>query len=221
MKHRIALSLFTSRVRHDIEDVREVIEIAERNLKREIKNLRERVDNDLDSISDKEEKKFAIGWYEDDFVRLDRVYPNIQRRALFTTLMCITEADLLLGCRMCKRAFDIPKEFKKRGNKRTIIQAMDYLRTHLEIRDYSFKSHWDLLQNLWLMRNAIVHNDGKPKPSERESIAKFCDSSPTIELDSLNRIILKEGSVQMALNAVELFFSRLIDEIKRNKLPNQ
>lgn len=221
MKHWVALHLFTSRVRHDIEDIRDVIELAESNLKSEMKRLQERVDGELRGIADDDEREFASGWYEDDFVRLDKIYPEIQRRALFTTLMCVTEADMLLGCRMCKRAFEIPKEFKKKGNTRTIVQAMEYLRSHLDIRDRSLAPHWELLQNLWSIRNALVHNDGKAKPSERESIATFCDPIPTLELDHHGRIILKAGSVEMALHAVDLFFSRLIDEIKRNKLPNK
>jgi hypothetical protein len=206
-------------VHHDIEDLREVIDFTETNLKGEVKRLEQRVTKELEGIA-AEEKEYAIGWYADDFVRLDKVYPNIQRRALFITLMCVTEADLLLGCRMCHRAFDIPQEFKKKENKRIINQAMEYLEGHLTIRERSLKSHWELVQNLWLIRNALVHNDGIPRPSDIETISEFCLSIPTLELDHLNRIILKEGSVQMALHAVDLFFSCLIDEINRNELLN-
>ncbi|MBI5748548.1 MAG: hypothetical protein HZA00_05430 [Nitrospinae bacterium] len=60
-----------------------------------------------------------------------------------------------------------------------------------------------------------------PKPSELKTISEFCAPISTIELDHHNRIILKEGSVQMALHVVGLFFSRLINEIKRNKMSTQ
>ncbi|MBI5748549.1 MAG: hypothetical protein HZA00_05435 [Nitrospinae bacterium] len=148
MKHRMALHLFTNRVHHDIKNLREVVDLTERHLKGEVKRLEERVTKELEGISEKEEKEYTIGWYADDFVRLDKVYPNIQRRALFTTLMCMTEADLLLGCLMCRHAFKIPEEFKKKGNKRTIVQAMEYLQAHLTIRDRSLNSEWELVQNL-------------------------------------------------------------------------
>ncbi|MCJ7601660.1 MAG: hypothetical protein MUO63_09195 [Desulfobulbaceae bacterium] len=217
----MALDLFTSHVRHDIEDLREVVDLTERYLKGEVKRLERRVTKELKEISGEEEREFTIGWYADDFVRLDRVYPHIQRRALFTTLMCMTEADLILGCRMCRRAFEIPQEFKKKGNERVIVQALAYLQKHLTIRDRSLKRPWELVQNLWSVRNALVHNDGKPKPLDLQSISDFCAPIPTLELDHHNRIILKEGSVQMALHAVNQFFTCLIDEIKRNKLPNQ
>lgn len=221
MKYRMALHLFTSRVSNDIEDLREVVDLTERHLKGEVKRLERRVATELNDIPGKEEREYTIGWYTDDFVRLDKIYPQIQRRALFTTLMCMMEADLMLGCQMCRRAFEIPQEFKKKGNERAIVQALSYLKEHLTIRDRSLNPHWELVQNLWSVRNALVHNDGKPKPSDLQSISDFCVPIPTLELDHHNRIILKEGSVQMALHAVNLFFTRLIDEIKRNKLPTR
>lgn len=217
----MALHLFTSRVRHDIKDLRKVVDFTERYLKGEAKRLERRVAKELKKISEEEERGYVIGWYTDDFVRLDKVYPQIQRRALFTTLMCMTEADLILGCQMCCRAFEIPQEFKKKGNERIIVQALAYLQEHLTIRERFLKLHWEFVQNLWSVRNVLVHNDGKPRPSDLKSISDFCATTPTLELDHHSRIILKEGSVEMALHAVNLFFTRLIFEIKRNKLPNQ
>ena len=220
MKHIVALHIFTSRVHHDFTNIRELIDISECHLKSEIKRLEERVTEEIQNTPE-DEKEFTIGWYADDFVCLDKVYPNIQRRALFTTLMGMVEADMLLGCRICRRAFNFPKEFKNKGNTRMIVQAMDYLRTHLTIRERLVKTQWNFIQNLWLIRNAIVHNDGKPKPSNLKAVSEFCEPIPTIELDHHNRIILKEGSVQIALHYVNQFFSRLIDEIKKNELPQQ
>ena len=221
MRHRIALHIFTSRVHDDLQDLQDVVDLAEGHLKAEAKRLENRVSEELRKITEKDEREFAIGWYTDDFVRLDRVYPNIQRRALFLTLMCMAEADLLLACEMCRRAFEIPKAFKKKGNVRTIVQAMSYLQEHLTIRERPLRPHWDYVQGLWSIRNAIVHNDGIPKPSELDEVTKFCAPIPTLEMDHHNRIIFKEGSVEIVRHCVGLFFSRLIYEIKRNKLPDQ
>ncbi len=222
MKNNMALHLFTSRVTHDIEDLREVVDLTERHLKGEAKRLERRVARELKEIAGKEEREYTTGWYADDFVRLDKVYPQIQRRALFTTLMCMMEADLILGCQMCWRAFEIPQELKiKNGKNRIIAQALAYLQEHLTIRYRFLEYDWKLVQNLWSVRNALVHNDGKPKPSDLQLIADFCAPIPTLELDHHNRIILKEGSVQMALHAVDSFFRCLITEINRNKLPNK
>lgn len=220
MKHRVILNSLLGIVHSDINDLRDVVDFTEQYLKEEVARLENRVAKELDSLTHEEEKNFAIGWYADDFNRLDKVYPIIQRRALFITLMCMTESNLLLTCRMCHSAYEIPKEFKKKGNDRLIVQALSYLQEHLMIRDRQLKPHWEILQNLWAIRNALVHNDGKPKPAELNNVSKFCAPIPTLELDHHNRIILKKGSVHMALNSVELFFSRLLDEIERNKLPN-
>ncbi len=221
MKYRMELHLFTSRVTHDIEDMREVVDLAERYLMSEARRLESRVAKELKEISGEEEREYAIGWYADDFVRLDKVYPQIQRRALFTTLMCMLEADLLLGCQVCCRAFEIPQEFKSKGKDRLITQALEYLQKHLTIRYRFLQYDWELVQNLWSIRNALIHNDGKPKASNLKSITEFCAPIPTLELDRHKRIILKEGSVQMALHAVDSFFRCLITEINKNKLPNK
>jgi len=211
MKYQIALHLFTSHVHHDIEYLSEVVELTERYLKDEVDHLERRV-----------AKEYTIELYADDYVLLNKEYPQILRRALFTTLMSMTEADLILGCKMCCRAFRISQEFKKKGNDRLIVQALAYLQNQLNIQNQSFKPHWELIQNLWSVRNALVHNDGKPKLlKDIQSISKFCASIPTLELDHHNSIILKEGSVQMALDAVNSFFTELIVEIKRNELPKQ
>jgi len=215
----MASHIFTSIARHQIEDFREVVEFAEGNLKAEMKRLEKYVSQKLHGLSEVEQRE-AADWYADDFYRVDKLYPEIQRRALFTTLMCMTEANLLLACRMCKRAFDLPQEFKVKGKARTIVQAMDYLRANLTIRDREIGPHWDTVQLLWSIRNALVHNDGKPKPAGRDSIAEFCTSVATFELDHLGRIVLKAGGVEMALDAVEHLFSGLIAEINRNPLPN-
>ena len=220
MKHQVVLSSLSGRIHDDIDDIRGVINLTEQYLKKETARLEKRVSKELKGLSSEDEKEYTIGWYEDDFVRLDRVYPIIQRRALFITLMFMTEADLLFTCQMCRRAYEIPKEFKKKRKDRLIVQALSYLQEHLTIRDRQLKTYWEFLQDLWTIRNALVHNDGKPKTSELNRISQFCSPIPTLELDRQNRIILKEGSVQMALHYVGLFFSRLLDEIKRNKLPN-
>lgn len=221
MKHRMALHLFISRVHNDLQDLQETVDIIESHLKVEVKRLESRVSEELQKITEEDEREFIVGCYADDFVHLDRVYPNIQRRALFLTLMCMTESDLLLACELCRRAFEIPKKFIKKGNERTIVQAMSYLKEHLTIREQMLRSHWDYIQGLWSIRNAIVHNDGIPKKSELDEVTKFCAPIPTLVMDHHNRIIFKEGSVGMARHCVGLFFSRLIHEIEKNKLPYQ
>ena len=87
MRHKMALHLFTSRVHNDLQDLLEVIDLTEGHLKAEGKRLESRVSEELEKITDENEREFAVGWYVDDFVRLDKVYPNIQRRALFLTLI--------------------------------------------------------------------------------------------------------------------------------------
>ena len=218
MKHRMSIHLLRSRVHDDFADLRELVAITETHLKKETTRLAAKVAKELNQLPE-EQKEFATGWYADDFVRLDRVFPGIQRRALFITLMCMTEADILLVCEMCRRAYELPRPFKKKRNQGLIAQALAYLQDNLTIQMRSLKDQWDIVQNLWSIRNTFVHNDGKPRSTELEGILKFCAPIPTVVLDHHNRIILHRGSVEMALHAVDLFFSQLLDEIDRNKLP--
>ena len=218
MKHRMALHIFTSLARHHIEDFREVVDFAEGNLKAEVKRLEHYVAQRLDGLSE-EERREATDWYADDFYRADKLYPEIQRRALFTTLMCMTEADLLMACRMCRTAFDLPEEFKAKGSLRMIVQAMDYLRAHLTIAEPRIAPHWQAVQNLWAIRNALVHSDGQLGASGGGDIREFCISNPTFELSNSGRVTLKAGSVAFAVDTVDHLFDSLIAEINKNPLP--
>lgn len=217
LKRRMVLSILYSRIRSDMDALGELIDLTENYLKEEAGRLEKRITEELEKLPSDEEKKYALDWYVDDFDSLDKVYPNLQRRALFITLMCMAEANLLLACRICRSAFEIGKAFEKKGGDRAIAQALSYLQEHLTIRDRQLKPYWGYLQNLWSLRNAFVHNDGILKPKEIASVSEFCAPILTLEIDGRNRIILKEGSVQMALHGVKEFFTRLTDEIERNR----
>lgn len=197
--------------------LKEVIELTENYLKNEAKRFGKRVSEEIDKLTDEEEKEYMIGWYADDFIRLDRVFTIIQRRSLFLTLMSKTEANLLLACRICKRAFNIQKAFKKKGRDRLITQALSYLQENLTIRNRSIQTSWQFIQELWTIRNALVHNNGIPRDSEIDHVKKFCGPIPSLEVDDKNRIIFKDGSIQMAHHYVNQFFMRLMEEIKKNK----
>jgi len=216
LKFRIALSSIFSVIRDDMDDLEELIELTENYLKKEAKRFGKRVSKEIEKLTDEEEKEEIIGWYADDFNRLEKVFPIIQRRSLFLTLMCKTEANLLLACRICKSAFNLQKPFKKKGRDRLINQALSYLQENLTIRNRYIQTNWQFIQELWTIRNALVHNDGIPKKSEIEQVKKFCDPIPSLEVDDKNRIILKDGSIQIAHHEVNQFFMRLREEIERN-----
>ena len=218
MKHRIKLKILASHVHRDIEALRELVDITERYLDREVKDLEKHVTRRVERIPE-EEKDYIIGSYADDFVHLHELYPNMLRCALFTILMSMLEANLLLCCRVCHQAFRLPEEFKKKGGRRIIVQAKDYLCNHLTIRNQPLEQDWQFIQELWLIRNALVHNDGKLKPLDLKKISEFCNPIPTFDLDRHNKIILKEESVKIALSIVRRFLSNLVHEINKNKLP--
>jgi hypothetical protein len=214
------VTLMRSQIEDRIDDLKEVIEMSEYHLGKEIELLTKRVNAELENLEE-DEREFTIGWYTDDFIRLDEVYPNIQRRALFTAIMSMTEANLLFVCEMCFRAYRLPRSFKKkRDNQRLIVQAISYLQEQLTIRKTPLKTYWETIQQLWTIRNVLVHSDGKVNTQKLKEVTDFCLSIPSLELDKHNRLILHKGFVNMAIHEVSLFFSRFLDEIKRNKLPN-
>jgi len=214
------MDILKSQIHGDLNDMKGTVEMSERLLAEEGNRLVGRVVHELEGLSGTE-KEFMKGWYGDDIHRLDKVFSNIQRRALFTTAMCMTESNLLLACEICQRAFNLSDTFKKKGNQRIIIQAISYLQRNLTIRTKALTSDWETLQHFWTLRNCLVHNDGKPKPSDLKEVADFCAPIPTLELDQDKRLVFHEGSVNMALHIIGLFFSTLLNEIDRNKLPGR
>ena len=77
LKQHMALNHLFASIRSDMEDLREVIDLAEQYLKKEAIRLEKRVAKEIENLPSAEEKEYTIGWYADDFVRLDRVYPII------------------------------------------------------------------------------------------------------------------------------------------------
>lgn len=116
-----------SQIHNDIANMKRIVEQVEYHLTNDAKDLAKRVSDKLEGLPE-EQKKFMVGWYSDDFHCLDRVFPNIQRRALFLTVMCMTEANILLACEICHRVFDLPHAFKKKENERVrvIVKALSY-----------------------------------------------------------------------------------------------
>lgn len=218
----MCLDILKSHIHRDIRDMKEIVEMSERLLTEEGNHLVGRVSQELEGFSGTE-KEFMKGWYSVDTHRLDKVFPNIQRRALFITALCMTETNLLLTCEMCQRAFNLPDSFKKKkGNLRVIDQALSYLERHLTIRSKALATDWETLQHYWTLRNCLVHNDGKPRsPSELKEVTNICAPILTIELGQDNQLVFHKGSVRIVLHMIGLFFETLLNEIGRNKLPAQ
>jgi hypothetical protein len=218
LKQQMWLPILKNRVNQDFTDIKELIEITENNLNREVEHLTKEINKELESLPD-DKKKYMMGWYTNDIVRLDETFPNIQRQALFTTLMCMTESNLLLACRMCERAFNFPKPFNPKGNKRKIVQALEYLTKNLTIRSKVYDSEWTFIQHLWTIRNAIVHNNGKLSKTQMQEIKDFCKPISTLDIDNNNRIIFHGGFVNLAVHKAKFFFTLLIEEIRKNARP--
>jgi hypothetical protein len=79
LKKKVALDSLFSFIRDDMDDLNELIELTEKYLKKEAKKFGRRVSKEIDKLSDEEEKEEMAGWYAEDFNRLDKVFPIIQR----------------------------------------------------------------------------------------------------------------------------------------------
>ncbi|HBC87047.1 MAG TPA: hypothetical protein DCZ94_08845 [Lentisphaeria bacterium] len=220
MKRRMHLHFLKRKLQHDVDDLKEVVEMSELHLQKDIRSLSIHVEKELADLSE-EEKEYTAGWYAEDFFRLDKVLPGIQRRAFFLTAMSMLEANLIYSCKMCHRAYGFEKEFKKKRDIRTIIQALDYLNNNLSIRQHSYKYYWDILQHLWTIRNCLVHSDGKPSSKDEKEITDFCKEFSSIKVDRLKGIVFKKGSMEKVIHIIDQLFRRLMDEIGRNKMPEK
>lgn len=217
LRQRMPLHLLKNYISHSLDDMKYLIDMTESLLTEEATRIANQAQKDLQGLNE-EDREYMIGWYGDDLVRLKDVFSSIQRRALFTAIMSVTETSLILACNRCRHAYGFPYPFKKKGKDRTICQALEYLYSNLKMRDKALYRDWETIYHFWTIRNAFTHNDGKLRAADVKNIADFCASIPTIELNHHNRIILHKGSLEMASHVVSLFFSCLLDEIDRNKL---
>jgi len=209
---KIRLSAIESLVRHDLMDMREFVDLSERLLKEELNALTQRIDERVPGLPAPDQEA-ELGWFDDDIYRLSDIFPRIQRYSLFTSLLSMIEQHLRSFCRSAKQVCEVElsaSDLKEHG----ISQSLDYLIKvcHFQI-SRTAKSEYDHLKMFQMMRNAIMHNNGRPSGKALTSIKQYQKRNPHFDVTERNQITLSSGFLYTVIGSAEMFYKTLLAEL--------
>ncbi|GAL86054.1 hypothetical protein MYP_3283 [Sporocytophaga myxococcoides] len=147
-------------------------------------------------------------------------FPNLQRRSAFITLFGFLEYELDQLCILFEKNENYKvqlKDFKDSG----IERSMSYLEKVANLGDIKVNNNtWDEIKSIKLIRNTVVHNDGKLVSSDGKSrTAELIYIKKCIFLEGDNEIILKDGFLIHVLRIFEQLFIKL-DNLIKDKYKN-
>lgn len=201
------------KINDDISNLQKLSELIEDAIKRECSSLSEQIEAEKANRS-QHEKDCLDGWYEDEFVQLQEEFPRLQRYALFTTAMAMVEANVVTLCQTLQNIMSLSVLYKKPRNN-IVINSINYLREHAKVDMSRINYDIDRIDMLRRLRNCIVHSDGENTDAKSEEIKAYCESLPTLSMDSKSRILLLGGFVGIALHLIQQFFNGLIEKSKK------
>jgi len=203
--------LIMSTVNRNLGDIKELLELSESMLGRQCVQLAKRLKKESENSSE-QEREFLGGWYADDFIQLQEIFPRIQRYSLFTTVMSSAESDLYRICIAIQNLQQTTKKFKKPGNN-IIKGCIEYLEKccGVDLSKIIYITEIDMYRRI---RNCIVHSEGKNSDSKPFEVETYCQKKPTLSIDRYGYIVIEENFLQIAMHVITEFFKSLIVECR-------
>jgi len=198
-------------------DLEEFLKQIEYFLKRErksiLKRARERITIDLPNdvaASLLEDYGVELGQFEDTF-------PRILRYSLFTMLMSMTEASIVTLCSGVRQIFELEKSFDQRKPDVINQGIKKYLKKYLHINTSGYTDLIGFVDSLRKLRNCIVHSKGRivwMKEKDEADLRKFIDSTPKLEINHYEQIVILEGFIEESMQNAKLLTEKLLESIR-------
>ncbi|MGB3346530.1 MAG: hypothetical protein WBA71_04670 [Candidatus Humimicrobiia bacterium] len=187
-------------------------------LEKKIKEFKEMADKEIENLKNLtfEEKNHYIDSLIDEYHMLKKAYTNFLRTSVFIACFSLLEHELIFLCEQVQKKKNPKtkfKNFKKRGG--IIYRTKDYIEKEAKISLSNQKLLWDDLNNYRLIRNILVHNQGRFDNSKRvKKVEEFVNNKNWLELDKLNRIQFKKGFLKEVKKTIEDFSKELSKALK-------
>lgn len=211
---KVLLNAVESRACDDLMNMREFVALSERLLKEELDGLAPRIDKRLSCLPVPDQEA-ELGCFYDDICQLSEIFPRIQRYSLYTSLLSMIEHHLSTFCWLAKKVCEVKcsaADLKGNG----ITQSLNYF---IKVCDFpisrSEKPDYDHLKTFQKMRNAIVHNDGRPSGNNLTTIQQYKKRHLDFDVTERNQIILSSGFLYRVLATAERFYKILLAELEK------
>jgi len=206
---KVLLSARYEKASRDRERFEELLSFVEDALHTERKRRKSYATQKLSALNNENDASLLAEFYAEDIFQVEIDFPRLQRYALFVSLMSMVETNIIGLCRITRRIFSISKDFKN-NSPGVITRGVDYLKKQVGIDTSQFKYYIDLSQNLYRIRNCIVHAEGSLKNrNDAGTIKDFIKITTALDIDKRERIVLNKGFIENCAQEMYTFFDRL------------
>ena len=209
LKHKILLSITHDIEVRDFDKFQGLSKFVEDALDSQHRLIESEATILLKEAKDEEDVAGLMDYFADDLSLYRDKFPLIQRYALMVSLLSMAEANMTRLCLTYATIFSINDKFNiyKLG---VINRGLKYLEHYICLQTTKLGKSISLIQNLVLIRNAIVHSQGSLKyRKDAHQIKEFIRHKKYLGIDRHDRIILKKGAIEHYSNEIHKFYKLL------------
>lgn len=200
-----------------LSELKELHQFLEGAVAAEIRDLDQRYHAFVRKVGPSQDWDFDP--FEDDYWKLSEAFPQSARKAIFISAYSLFESGLK---HLCHHAYLAKLSASPPGHRNFYIEnAYEYMTGEVRIPKKVFGTRWNYLDRYRLLRNAIVHQQGKlhkraTNPTDKR-LKWFIGRERTVSTDHLRRVKLNKMFCPRYIDLQQKFFSNLLDAMRSRK----
>lgn len=161
--------------------------------------------------ADAEHHEDIVDTYVEELIIAQSTAPRFHRETILVSLYCQTEYTILDYCSwfnqdvMGKKA-----NFDSLSRHAVLDNISEYMQKVMGFDLSSFKEEWEYLKNIKLIRNRLVHYNGKVGKKSK-AIELFCEQNVHFRIQN-EFIILQSGAINNVINVLMTLLNKLESE---------
>lgn len=205
---------------HRLDELKNYLDVTEKYLQKAKTDFEEWSHEQVKRLPSEQQQEFYDLYY-DDYWRYKEKFPRILRNSFLVSALTLLEYEMNIICRRLKKEQQIPiNPSDLRGN--TLEQAKLYFKLAELNLTFNDKT-WQEINNYYLIRNCIVHNNGLIKGSRYETKLRAYTIRTKItdklivfpEVRPHDQIALTDQFCKQVVETIQIFLVELEKNINR------
>lgn len=205
-------------IHSDFDSLQEVFKVAEEAIHADHKRRKEQAETELGKLEPgSEEYGFWAGIYDTGVFQAENDFPRILRYAFLAGMMGTVETNIV---RLTEVIGAFPGVTETFNHKKSAVvdRAIQYIEKNAGIDTSRMDYDKRLSKDLSLIRNCVVHNQGKlGRCKEGERIKKYLTSNPSSRIDNEGRVWLDEHFVGNHLHVIRHYLYKLCEAVDQSE----
>ncbi|WP_319575496.1 hypothetical protein [uncultured Desulfobacter sp.] len=201
----------------DISDLKEFHLQIESKFKRDIAQMSAKYEAQIKELNASQKKELA------EFLGGEtlavKTYMSIHRKNIIVSLCSFIETKLNGVCRSLHKKNNLPEKHTDSRRDKGITRARKYIKNHTKIDFIKFNSEWTKLNDLFKIRDCLIHCGGDIKLLEENKennkiriLKDIVRSSKWLSIKGERHLELEKKFVDEALEIASTFIEKLYEE---------